>query len=260
MVSCPDPFREGQTIAVRAPRFTIGRAESDLSIPEDKTLSRSHAVISWNGTGFTIQDAGTPNGTYLNGTRLDPRHEVPLPLNAEIRLSISTRLRFRCEISELPDFTGQKLVNRYTLERCLRAGRKSALYEDSDTRLIRRVAVKLLSPSLATYPGYLEQFEREAQSAADLSHPNICRIYEHGRAPLTLRPGETRKVHFVCMQILDGGSLAQRLDAPDYITPDAVAAWLDVVSGALDDAHRNGVVHNGLSRPPSSSAPPVCPT
>ena len=141
VISCPDPFREGQTIDVTAPRFTIGRTGSDLSIPEDKTLSRSHAVIAWNGAGFTIQDAGTPNGTYLNGARLEPAREVLLPLIAEIRLSLTTRLRFRCEISELPDFTGQIVAGRYTLVRCLRAGRKSALYEGSDARPIRKVAV-----------------------------------------------------------------------------------------------------------------------
>ena len=167
-------------------------------------------------------------------------------MNADIRLSTTTRLRFRCDISELPDFTGQKVADRYTLKKCLRAGRKSALYEGADSRPVRNVAVKLLSPTLASYPGYLEQFEREAQAAAELSHPNICRIYEHGCAPLAFSPGETKPVHYLCMQLFDGGSLAERLDAPEHTTPAAVASWLDVVSDALNDAHRNGVVHTGL--------------
>jgi serine/threonine protein kinase len=48
------------------------------------------------------------------------------------------------------------------------------------------------------------------------------------------------------MQMLDGGSLAERLDIPKHTAPAAVASWLDVVSDALSDAHRNGVVHAGL--------------
>jgi serine/threonine protein kinase len=246
ILSCPDSFREGQTVPIRSSSFTIGRSQGDLLISEDKTLSRQHASISWNGSGFSIRDFGSRNGTYLNGRRMPPGMDEPLLLNAEIRLSSTTRLRFRCDISELPDFTGQTLADRYTLEKCLRAGRKSALYEGADSRPVRKVAVKLLSPTLAIYPGYLAQFEREAQTAAELSHPNICMIYEHGCAPLRFSPGETKPVHYLCMQMLVGGSLAERLDAPEHTTPSAVAGWLDVVSDALSDAHRNGVVHAGL--------------
>ncbi len=126
----------------------------------------------------------------------------------------------------------------------LRAGRKSALYEGSDSRPVRKVAVKLLSPTLATYPGYLEQFEREAQTAAELDHPNICKIYEYGSARLVF--GASRTIHYLCMQMLDGGSLADRLDAPEHVRPAAVADWLGVVSDALHDAHRKDVVHAGL--------------
>lgn len=246
VLSCPDPYREGQTFPVKTRSFTIGRAESDLCIPEDRTLSREHATLRWKGAGYTIEDAGATNGTYLNGARLEAGRETPLPLNAEIRLSKTTCLRFRCEISELPDFTGQTLANRYRLERRLRATRKSALYEGRDTRPPRKVAIKLLSPNLAAYPGYLEQFEGEAQSAAELDHPNICRIYEHNRAPLQFPPGGERQVHYICMQMLDGGSLVQRLDAPEDCNGEAVAKWLDIVASALEEAHSHGVVHSGL--------------
>jgi serine/threonine protein kinase len=247
ILSCPDSFREGQTIPVLSPRLTIGRSGSaDFVISEDPSLSRQHATIIRKGSGYVLEDSNTPNGTYLNGRRVDPARPEPLFLNAEIRLSKFTRLRFRCDISELPDFTGQKIADRYTLEKCMRAGRKSAFYEAADSRPIRKVAVKLLSPTLASYPGYLDQFEREAQTAAELTHPNICRIYEHGSAPLRFGPDDVKYVHYLCMQMLDGGSLAGRTDEPDHSTPAGVAAWLYVVAGALEDAHRNGVVHAGL--------------
>ena len=246
IISCPDSFREGQTIAIEPSPFVIGRSEGELRVSEDATLSRRHASVAWIGGRYTIRDLGSQNGTYVNGRRLSPETDEPLPLNAEIRLSTSTRLRFRCEISELPDFTGQQLAGRYTLEKCLRAGRKSAFYEAFDSRPVRKVAVKLLSPTLATYPGYIEQFEHEAQTAAELNHPNICKIYEYGSAPLEFPPGGAKPVHYLCMQMLDGGSLASRMDSPEHTSPAAMAEWLDVVAAALDDAHRNGVVHAGL--------------
>jgi serine/threonine protein kinase len=247
ILSCPDSFREGQTIPLLSPRFTIGRSDTaDLVISEDPSLSRQHASVIRSGSGYILQDLNTRNGTYVNGRRVDPAKPEPLFLNAEIRLSNFTRLRFRCDISELPDFTGQKLADRYTLERCMRAGRKSVFYEAADSRPVRKVAVKLLSPTLASYPGYLEQFQREAQTAAELAHPNICRIYEHGCAPLQFSPGDVKSVHYLCMQMLDGGSLAGRMDEPGHTTPATVAGWLPIVAGALDEAHRNGVVHAGL--------------
>jgi serine/threonine protein kinase len=127
-----------------------------------------------------------------------------------------------------------------------RSNRKSALYEGHDTRPARKVAIKLLSPNLAAYPGYLEQFESEAQTAAELDHPNICRIYEHNRAPLRFPRGGDREVHYICMQMLDGGSLVERLEAPEECNGEVVAKWLDIVANALEDAHSHGVVHSGL--------------
>jgi serine/threonine-protein kinase len=244
--ACPDSFLEGQTIPIQRTPFTIGRNQPCELAISDSALSRKHASISFVGSGYSISDMGSRNGIYVNGRRVQAGRAEPLSLNSEIQLSNATRLRFRCEVSELPDFTGQKLADRYTLENCLRAGRKSAFYEASDSRPLRKVAVKLLSPTLASYPGYLEQFEREAQTAAELSHPNVCKIYEYGRASLDF-PGEGLKsVHYLCMQMLDGGSLASRLDAPEHTAPLAVADWLEVVASALADAHRNGVIHAGL--------------
>jgi serine/threonine protein kinase len=99
---------------------------------------------------------------------------------------------------------------------------------------------------LASYPGYLEQFEQEAETAAGLDHPHICKIYEYGCAPLAFSPGQTKSLHYLCMQFFDGGSLDIRLDAAEHTTPSAVGNWLDVVSNALSHAHKNGVVHAGL--------------
>jgi len=120
------------------------------------------------------------------------------------------------------------------------------LYEADDTRPPRVVAIKLLSPSLASYPGYLELFEREAFTAAQLSHPHICKILDYGRAPLRFSSNETKELNYICMDMLDGGSLADHLDNVEDASAIRVAAWVDVVSEALTEAHQIGVVHAGL--------------
>jgi serine/threonine protein kinase len=246
VISCPDSFLEGTAVFLNSFPFVIGRNARDMSISADATLSREQACISWTGSCFAIRDLASTNGTYIDGRRLPPEQDVTLFFNSEVRLSTRTRLRFRGEISELPEFSGQTLNQRYYLRKCLRASRKSAFYEAEDTRPSRKVAVKLLSPSLSSYPGYLEQFEREAATAARLSHPNICKIYEYGQAPLVYGPGREKETYYICMQILDGGSLADRLDASDHALPESVASWLDVVAQALQEAHGAGVAHAGL--------------
>src|SRR5262249_35299857 len=149
-----DGLLVGRSVFVTANPFRIGR-EADLSIA-DVHLSREHAVIQWDGTSFSISDRGSTNGTYVDGRRL--RSELPtLRFGAIRRLRNSTVLTFSSdEIAELPDLTGQIIADRYHLSKLLRNGSKTALYAASDGHLPQQVAIKILSPTLARYPGYIE--------------------------------------------------------------------------------------------------------
>ena len=203
-------------------------------------------MINWDGRSFSICDLSSTNGTFLEGQRLVPSREEPLWFGAEIRLSRNTTLRFAADVSELPEFTGQTLSDRYLIKKLIRSNRKVAVYEAQDTKPPRAVAIKLLSPSLASFPGYLDQFEREAHTAAQLSHPNICKILEYGSGTLRFGPTESKVLSYICMPMLDGGNLADRLDDTERTKASQVAGWLEVIAGALDEAHRAGVVHAGL--------------
>ncbi len=246
--SSADRFLVGRSVSVRRVPFLIGRsAQDDLSIGSDAALSREHAVIDWDGKEFTICDAGSRNGTYLNGMRLRPERPESLPFGAVIRLSVLTVLTFVSEdVSELPDLTDQIIGDRFRLTRLIRASVKGAIYEASDIRLPHKVAVKLLSPSLTRYPGYLKKFDREAEAAAALRHPHICRVLDHGQTSLRLPGGETALANYLCMELMDGGSLAGRLAAEGHIPVEQVANWLDALSDALQYVHAHGVFHSGL--------------
>jgi len=126
----------------------------------------------------------------------------------------------------------------------VRTGRKSVLYEGSDSQPISQGRGQASVPDACRLSGYRERFESEAQAAANLTHPNICRIYQYGCAGLLFSPGNEKETQYVCMQMLDGGSLDDRLDAPEHTTSSAVSNWLDVVADAIGDAHRNGVMHS----------------
>ena len=149
------------------------------------------------------------------------------------------------EITEIPDLVGQTIGQRYLLDELVRNGAKTALYKAKDKRLQQAVAVKILSPSLAGYPGYLENFVREAETAARLKHPHICRVIDHEQSPV--RIGNVNvNVNYLVMELMEGGSLADRLADGPPPEPSQIIAWLDHITSALESAHRRGVVHGGL--------------
>jgi serine/threonine protein kinase len=240
-----DRFLIGKSVIISAVPFRIGRKRDADLIINDPHLSQEHAILDWDGRSFTIVDPGSRNGTYVNGKRLDTNPQSLL-FGAVIRLGSATVLTFSSdEISELPDLTDQVMANRYKLTSVLHNGSKSALYEAIDTRLSRRVAIKILSPGLASHPKYLENFNREAEAAAHLSHPHLCRIFDYGQATLSLSsPGVS--VNFICMELMPGGSLAKLVDNASTIPLSTAVSWLDHISNALDCAHGEGVIHGGL--------------
>src|SRR6187455_3160768 len=91
----------------------------------------------------------------------------------------------------------------YEIEAVLGAGGMGEVYRARDTRLDRPVAVKVLAQQMATVE-VRQRFEREARAISSLSHPNICTLYDVGRE------GDT---DFLVMELLDGQSLQQRLEA-----------------------------------------------
>jgi serine/threonine protein kinase len=239
-----DGLNVGKSVVVSSVPFRIGR-DGDLSI-RDAHLSREHAVIDWDGKAFTIADLGSTNGTYVNGRQLRAGAQT-LPFGAVIRLGAATVLTFSSdEISELPDLIGQMIAGRYQLTKLLRNGTRTALYEASDSHLPQKVAVKILSPTLAGYAGYLEQFNREAQMAVGLRHPHICRVLDYGRASVRIGAQPTVAVNYLSMELMEGGSLTDRVAQGTRFELSQIVSWLNEISNALESAHRQGVTHGGL--------------
>ena len=125
-------------------------------------------------------------------------------------------------------------IGPYTIVREIGRGGRGVVYEGWDDRLSRAVAIKTILRT--SDPTMRERFAREARAAAAVSHPNICQLFDIGE-----HDGEP----FLCMELLDGQSLADRLMGGPLSLPDAATTELAMLS-ALAALHRRGIVHRDL--------------
>jgi hypothetical protein len=135
----------------------------------------------------------------------------------------------------MPLTTGAR-VGPYEVLELLDTGGMGEVYRARDTRLDRLVAIKTLGSSPHAGPRQLERFKREARAISRVNHPHICALYDIG---------EQDGVAFLVMELLDGETLATRLeDGP--LPLDRASAVAADVADALDAAHRQGVIHRDL--------------
>jgi eukaryotic-like serine/threonine-protein kinase len=131
------------------------------------------------------------------------------------------------------------IAGRYRLEGRLGFGGMSTVHLAFDMRLERRVAVKLLAEHLADDPTFVSRFQREAQAAARLVHPNIVQIFDSG---LDEQSGR----HFIVMEYIEGSSCAEILRDDGWVAVDEAVAIIEQACEGLHYAHRHGVVHRDV--------------
>jgi TolB-like protein/lipoprotein NlpI len=130
---------------------------------------------------------------------------------------------------------GQTL-GHYRIERLIGQGGMGAVYLAEDTKLHRRIALKILPPELSSSPDRLARFEREAQAVAALNHPHIVTIYS---------VEEAEGIHFITMELVEGTSLDAKL-APAGLPLSEVFDIGVSLADALAAAHAQGIVHRDL--------------
>ena len=127
--------------------------------------------------------------------------------------------------------------NRYEIQRGIARGGMAEVYLARDQLLDRPVAVKVLFAEYARDPSFVERFRREAQSAASLNHPNIVAIYDWG---------QERGTYFIVMEYVRGRSMRDVVQVNGPFSPRRTAEIGAEIAGALEFAHRNGVVHRDV--------------
>jgi beta-lactam-binding protein with PASTA domain/tRNA A-37 threonylcarbamoyl transferase component Bud32 len=127
--------------------------------------------------------------------------------------------------------------NRYELTHLIARGGMAQVYRARDRQLDRPVALKVLFPELSVDRAFVERFRREAQAAANLSHPNIVPVFDWG---------EDDGAYYIVMEFVDGRALSAVLRESGPLTPHQIATIGADVAAALAFAHRSGVVHRDV--------------
>ncbi len=140
----------------------------------------------------------------------------------------------------MSDLTGELIDGRYQLIRQMANGGMASIYEAIDTRLDRKVAVKIMHAHLAQDEQFVERFIREAKAAAALSHPNIVAVQDQG-----WNQSGTPAI-FLVMEMIEGHTLRDYLNEQGKLSVSDGVKFLLPVLSALGAAHKLGIVHRDI--------------
>src|SRR5438132_7181891 len=163
-------------------------------------------------------------GVELGATRTIPRHQTATPISTASS-GTSDGARF---------IPGTTLVNRYRIVSLLGKGGMGEVYRADDLKLSQMVALKFLPEALAHDGMALARFHREVRTARQVSHPNVCRVFDIGDA---------EGVPFFTMEYVDGEDLASLIRRIGRLPPDKALEVARQLCAGLAAAHDYGVVH-----------------
>jgi serine/threonine-protein kinase len=220
---------------------TIGRkADNDLVI-DNLAVSSHHARIAKLDSGFVIQDTGSTNGIFLNGEKV-AQHTLKFGDQVLIGKHLVV---FQDDAVAAPSPAaegrgGNPRFGHYEVVKELGRGAMGTVYLGRDTVGRRNVALKTLKPEgvdaqeIADMKG---RFFREAESAKQLSHPAIVKVYE---------AGEENGTAYFAMELLDGLTLKEFCAKRGTVSVKRAAEITAVVADALAYAHSRNVVHRDI--------------
>ncbi|WP_348263265.1 protein kinase [Telmatobacter sp. DSM 110680] len=143
---------------------------------------------------------------------------------------------------------GDELCGRFRILREIAEGGMGKVFEAFDSELGISVALKVIRPEIAHDPRALARFRQEVRLARQVSHPNVCRMFDIQRDTLSSQtgPGEKRDVVFLTMEFLPGETLAARISRKGAIPNDLALPLARQISSAIDAAHALGIIHRDL--------------
>lgn len=144
---------------------------------------------------------------------------------------------------------GQLLAERYRLDSRIAVGGMGEVWQASDTRLDRTVAVKILKAELSGDAEFLHRFRTEARTTASLNHPGIAAVHDYGEASSGIpsaKEGQTDNIAYLVMELVEGEPLAGILTREGRVPPERLLPILEQAGRALNAAHERGLVHRDV--------------
>lgn len=129
------------------------------------------------------------------------------------------------------------LVGRYELVEKIGEGGMATVYKAKDRLLNRFVAIKVLRPEFTKDTQFIENFRKESQSAAGLTHPNIVSVYDVGREG---------NIHFIVMELVEGRTLSDIIKEKGPLDYKETVKIMKQIISALSLAHKNGIIHRDI--------------
>jgi serine/threonine-protein kinase len=136
------------------------------------------------------------------------------------------------------DLVGSIIADRYRVVSKIGDGGMGQVYLAEHVRMKRRCAVKIMRPQLMSDPVAVVRFNREAENASQISHPNVCAVYDFGETPSGLI--------YLAMEFIDGASLSKILEREGFLSPIRAADVISQTAEALSAAHGLGILHRDL--------------
>jgi len=136
------------------------------------------------------------------------------------------------------DLVGSIIADRYRVLSKLGDGGMGQVYLAEHVRMKRRCAVKIMRPQLMSDPVAVVRFNREAENASQISHPNVCAVYDFGETPTGLI--------YLAMEFIDGEPLAKVFEREQSLLPVRAADVISQTADALSAAHGLGILHRDL--------------
>jgi len=205
---------------------------ADLCLP-DPEIEGVHCVLDLAKDGSVqVRDLGSLAGTKLNGTPIQAAAMQPGD-----HLDLGGLRVWLVDLNQGEAAQGLPKVAGFQILSELGRGEGGTVYLAIQESLARRVALKILSPQLAHDPEVVSQFQREARAAAALGHTNVVTVFD---------VGSDGPIHYLCMEHMAGGSLADRLQTQGRQGWEQVLGILRDAASALQFAESRGLVHRDI--------------
>jgi eukaryotic-like serine/threonine-protein kinase len=149
--------------------------------------------------------------------------------------SLGGDLRF---VTAQGSYIGKEIAGQFRILQRIGSGGMGAVYKAEQPDMNRFVAIKILHPKYVSRPDLVSRFRREARAMSHLSHPNTARVYMYGQLE--------DNACYIVMEYLEGKNLAQVTRAEGKLEPARAVNIMVQVCGALEEAHRQGMVHRDL--------------